>query len=156
MVEATADGGATWDPPQGRLFIREMTDPDGEEIERVLGFATETRAGDRLTLAYRTIAQARSGYVSPSFARYIDSAAGVECRSGMGLIVRRRLATDDDVAAIIRGWKPEMPTCSLDGWMRDVCDSRMEPSLDADEKDRIVRIYAEVTGRSFERSKEER
>lgn len=154
MLEATADG--TWDPPKGRLFIREMTEPDGEEVERVLGFATETRAGDRLSLAYKTIALARSGHVSPNFARYIDGAVGVECRSGMGLIIRRRLATDEDVAAIIRGWKPESRGCPLDGWLRDVCSARMEPGLDEDEKARLVRIFTEVTGRTFERPTEGR
>lgn len=119
-----------WDPPIGRLFLRET------ERSADLGFVTHQRIAPGAVIQYRTIAQRQDGETRPLFCSTTDGAEGRECSAWSGAKIRRYEPTDDDLRAFLATWSRRPP--SKADWLLD-----LPAALAADEVARLHRLVKE-------------
>lgn len=147
-----------WSPPIGRLFVTTYTDPGHEQACRLncidpatwkppmhlcYRLTDETRfpcavilQGSQERAAWRT---GPAEYVAfdTEPARYV---------SETGIVVERRLATDDDLRAMFSAWRVHGFT--LEQWLMSVRLPRWQRTdyapIDVDDLQRMARIIAEV------------
>lgn len=127
----------TWNPPVGRLIFWTLT--YGESTEAILGVASEP-ANEHGITKYESIAELRYGEGKPCFCGWVNMARTAEDRTGAGGRIVQRLATDEDIAAVVRAWSGRY---SLDAWIEDI-EATGARVIDADELQRLRRVVAEV------------
>lgn len=131
----------TWCPPVGKIIVREVW--NGPEIRVAsLSFAmalpktTEFPWGERSTHVFRDLGHAWHGDSQPGFGTSVDSMRGAESITADGLIIRRRLATDEDLRAFMAGWRGRQPY-PVEMWAA-IAASR--PGLDPAESERLCSL----------------
>ncbi len=105
-------------PPLGRLFVRIVSSPAGEGFGRFdVAYAITPRRG----VAYRYLCvfdrYLDDEYGKARFSAFTDTADTAACRTGSGNTVTRRLATDEDIAALAALWDPEQDRA---GWLESL------------------------------------
>lgn len=136
MTGMTPIAEKTWTPEPGRLVMRILTEPSGNERTRALLFhADPTRAAR----AWH-IARVLGGAWEPDSSSHTEGAEGAECMSASGNTVVRRYATDEDLADVVRRFASRHTT--LARWVERVCD---DSTLADTEKARLRALVPPAT-----------
>ena len=132
------------DPPPGLLFVREHAFADYLDVS--LGYVDEPRRPGAIDYHCRHVAKMHGGagcYAQADFSGYLSVESGVEQVFDEHLgrhVIRRRLASDDDVLGFLRAWKPwpgGTPAQAIEEWCRSVQD---QEGLQMDERARVARL----------------
>lgn len=129
----------TWNPPLGRLFVREMTWFADGDTESSLGFVDEPEGPSYSH--YQSIAQMRYGEARPDFCGWVECCPFREGKTGGGSTVRRREASDDDLRAFRARWEARY---DIDEWLESVARTGAKYGLALDEVARLRRIFTEA------------
>lgn len=126
-----------WNPPVGRLIFRTITWAPGRNYS-CLGVASKS-ANEHGMTCYESIAEIDSeGHAKPSFCGWVNGASQAEDKTGSGNPITQRLATDEDIAAVVRTWESRYSICE---WIEDIA-SHAGSLILPEELDRIRRIVA--------------
>jgi hypothetical protein len=129
---------APWNPPVGRLFVREERGVTWREME----FAFMVRDG-----VYRRLARRWCSEVTDTHGGYFVNSDVARCETfTVGPItITHRAATDDDLRHLLAGWPKDChPETWIDGFNRPDCVRDDRAPIAADELQRLRRVVAEV------------
>lgn len=150
---------APWSPPVGRLFVTTYTDPDHEQSCR-LNCIDPATWKPPMHLCYRLTDEPRFSYaviMGGSQERAAWTTGPAECMiaedlepawyvGDSGIVIERRLATDDDLRTMFAAWK--IHGFTLEQWLMSVRLTRWLRTdyapIAVDELQRMARIIAEV------------
>lgn len=102
----------TWAPPIGVLFVRIMHAPWQNDI--TFGYADKVDPDG--ICHYRSVARIRDWHAEADFGGSVDFAKGDMDHAGSGAAIVRRLATENDVAALRKLWSDRFPFAE---WLED-------------------------------------
>jgi hypothetical protein len=110
--------GDVFTPPIGRLFVRIVSSLAGDGYGRFdVAYAITPRRG----VAYRYLCvfdrYFADRYGKARLSAFTDTADASVCKTGSGNTVTRRLATDEDIAALVTLWDPEQDRA---GWLESL------------------------------------